>query len=87
MKALVTHRGTAAAETALCDECHSKLENRVKAEGWAGADVQPGSWTDCSGNDALECQVCGRECDAPVYPGICGNSLPCVDHLDTLTDS
>ena len=63
MKALVTEQGTATQETALCDLCYPKPENQGYAREMASRtdDINPESkFVDCSGNDALECCICGN---------------------------
>ena len=58
LRAMTTNDGTAAAETALCNDCDSD-ENRVRLEGGADSDLLPRSWAECSENSFLVCQVCG----------------------------
>ena len=61
MYALITTQETAAAETALCSK-HNTPELREWAAEQADTDVT-NEWHDCSGNWALECQVCGKSDD------------------------
>ena len=63
MYALITEQGTAAAESALCNECYSNLENKQYASDQAShsGDVIPGSWQDVTGNEALSCVICGKD--------------------------
>lgn len=63
--AIVTGDGTAAAETALCPADYESDENRVMAERQAESDVT-GPWSDCTGNDALRCIVCGADDEGTV---------------------
>lgn len=61
--ALTTDQGTAMAETALCEGCYSVEANQGYAEDCASqADDWESSngWTDCSGNEMLECVTCPR---------------------------
>ena len=61
---LVSGQGTACEETCLCAR-HLTEKNKAAVEANAsswGNQIDraiPGSWTDCSENDALECTVCG----------------------------
>ncbi len=57
--ALVTKQGTAATETALCDEHYPAHTDEAARE--ARADVAPDSWRDCTGNLVLECIICGKK--------------------------
>ena len=61
MKALVTEQGTACAETALCDKCYAVPENRANAIAERWEDAIRDSWTDCTGNDACPCIICGKK--------------------------
>lgn len=57
--ALLSKQGTAAAETALCENHYWRRRNRRDARNSAGDDVPKGArWTDCSKNEALVCP-CG----------------------------
>lgn len=65
--ALVSNPGTACSETALCAAHMTKDEQelavRVSQIGWGkagpyAADIANG-FVDCTGNETLECQVCG----------------------------
>lgn len=63
--AILTEQGTAMSETSLCDE-HLTPSNRVEAIRDADLDMglvwlQDDPFVDCSGNEALECRVCGRK--------------------------
>ena len=58
--AMVTDQGTAASETALCGE-HFTPENKDACVIGADDDVIIHSWKDCTGNDALRCNICGRK--------------------------
>ena len=63
MYALLSDQGTACSETALCNECYKDSENRAYAfEQAASSDDIPHPWdfVDCSGNDALDCCICGK---------------------------
>jgi hypothetical protein len=62
--ALLNPQGTACAETALCGLHYSDENLRTQAEQYAEADrlpdsAIPGTWTDCTDNEALTCQACG----------------------------
>lgn len=57
--AKLTDEGTAAAETALCPDDYTPT-NRGTFAAAADTDVT-GPWRDCTGNDALRCQVCGKD--------------------------
>ena len=60
--ALLSDQGTACYEACLCAACHADPANREKIENIARkiADIpNPTDWQDCTGNDALECVVCG----------------------------
>lgn len=60
MYAALTTQGTAAAETALCENHVGDLEALAQAFVNAGDDVPVDQKPhDCSGNDALSCIVCG----------------------------
>lgn len=62
MWARLTKYGTACSETALCDE-HLTF-NHINDYGYQipGDDEPPvGKYVDCTGNEALQCQVCGRK--------------------------
>lgn len=64
MKCLVTDQGTAAAETGLCEKCYRDSANQGYAREMASQsdDVDPNSdFVDCSGNDAVECCICGDD--------------------------
>ena len=50
--------GTACAETAICFACDSP-ENRKLIPESTYFDAPIGDYIDCSGNEALECQICG----------------------------
>ena len=59
MFAMVTETGTAAAETALCiDHLSSDGEHVRNLD--LPADIKDRNFVDCTGNDALNCVVCGR---------------------------
>jgi hypothetical protein len=61
MRALVTINGTAARETALCDDCFRDPDTRNDTERGADYDVDKRSgWQDCTGNDELNCNQCGE---------------------------
>ena len=63
MKSLLTDQGTAAAETALCKNCYPDEANQGYAREMASQadDIDPESnFVDCTGNDALECIICGK---------------------------
>lgn len=57
---LITHQGTAAGETGLCEHC---IDDEAKAHILAfvdeDCDVERG-FVDVTGNDAVECSVCRR---------------------------
>lgn len=64
MYALVSNQGTACGETALCNEHYTPMHrlfvthNRLSD----GPDAPiPDDWHDCTGNDALECIICGKQ--------------------------
>jgi hypothetical protein len=62
MLALVSDQGTACAETALCEHCHSNAKRRAAVEKLAAGidDIpNPRDWHDCTGNEALQCNGCG----------------------------
>lgn len=62
MFALVTDQGTAMSETALCGNCHPVIANQGYCEeqaGYAGDWEESEGWRDCSGNDCLQCIMCG----------------------------
>ena len=62
MKCLVSDQGTAAGETGLCEVCYKDTANQGYAREMASQsdDVDPKSnFIDCSGNDAMECCICG----------------------------
>jgi hypothetical protein len=63
MYALTTPQGTAAAETALCEKHVKVQEDRDRARFAADRADFPEpdrvDFQDCTGNDALECVVCG----------------------------
>lgn len=62
MKCLITDRGTAAAETFLCDICFKDAANQGYAREMASQsdDVKPTSdFVDCTDNDAAGCCICG----------------------------
>lgn len=60
MHAMVTQQGTAASETALCDDCFT-TSAAFDAERRADDDVdKQRGFIDCAGNDALVCTSCGR---------------------------
>lgn len=60
MFALLDNQGTAAAETALCSVHVNDSASMTEAILAAREDVPlPQDFNDCSGNDALECIVCG----------------------------
>lgn len=60
MYARLSEQGTACAGTALCDEHMKSAAHRAEFAD-DGDSVEPpvGPWVDCTGNEALECQVCG----------------------------
>ena len=60
MIALLSDQGTAMAETALC-ETHNKGLTcaRVYAEATSIPDWDGRGFRDCTGNDALQCVICG----------------------------
>jgi hypothetical protein len=60
MFAEVTTYGTACSETALCEDCF-KEENKQKIAKHRKPDVVIDSWTDCTGNEALSCNICGKQ--------------------------
>ena len=63
MKTLVTNQGTATPETTLCEVCYKQLENQTYAREMASQadDINPNSeFVDCTGNDAVECCICGN---------------------------
>ncbi|MGA2259416.1 MAG: hypothetical protein ABSG53_32480 [Thermoguttaceae bacterium] len=68
---MLSDQGTAASETALCEECYSD-ENREYASNMRSPilnDIpEPTAFRDCSGNDALYCCVCGRGADGAPAP-------------------
>lgn len=68
MFALVTDQGTAMHETALCGNCYPNEQNKGYAEEqahMAGDWDEKENWHDCSGNDYLQCIICG----APDFEG------------------
>lgn len=56
MFARLTTQGTAAAETAICDCCSDGNKRLISVP----SDVLDVSFHDCSENEALGCQVCGK---------------------------
>lgn len=58
--ALTTDQGTAMKETALCAGCYPVVANQGYSEDCASQtdDWDCAGWTDCTGNDALECVTC-----------------------------
>lgn len=81
MFALLSDQGTAMSLTALCDRCVTTLANCTTARNTAAAE---GDWNghdfvDCTENEALSCQSCGRVVHAVVriVYGWWGN-----DHID-----
>ena len=59
--AMVSDQGTACAETALCPKHLEDEDTRFQAIAQADSDTDVDrGFVDCSGNDALECIVCGR---------------------------
>lgn len=62
MYGLITKRGTAAAETGICQKCKVSSVNRKSVRAAALHDVNPAScFIDCTENDAMSCQICGAE--------------------------
>ena len=61
MHALTTDQGTAMAESAACSTCaETAAAERVMSDAAALASDYSGQGArDCTGNEALECQVCG----------------------------
>lgn len=62
MKCLVSDQGTGTHETALCENCYKDEANQLYARNMAcnADDIDPESdFVDCSGNDALDCVICG----------------------------
>jgi hypothetical protein len=57
MLALVTNQGTAASETALCEQCFEN-DAAVLRIG-TPKDVPVRQWVDCTGNEYLSCNSCG----------------------------
>ena len=58
--AFVNEQGTAAGETALCEDCKEDKKNIKTALGQANLDVDIGKGlVDCSLNDAICCITCG----------------------------
>ena len=71
MKALLSARGTAMSETALCDACSESERNVHMAINKADNDWNGNlPMVDCSENTELECQNCGKKDPAQV------NSIP-----------
>lgn len=69
MFALVTGQGTGMHETALCGKCYPVVANQGFCEDraqMAGDWDEAESWHDCSGNEALQCVMCG----APDFEGL-----------------
>ena len=61
-----TNQGTGTTETCLCSLCYENLENIGYARNLAVKtnDIDPyGDFVDCTGNDALNCCVCGKNAD------------------------
>ena len=65
--AMVSGQGTACYEACLCSECDNP-QNRAAIEAYTTVSSNhmseidrpmPGSWTDCTDNDALTCNTCG----------------------------
>jgi len=61
MYAYVTNQGTAMSETAICNRCVGDSLNVAKITVVAGnaEDYNSDDLMDCTGNDQLECQICG----------------------------
>jgi hypothetical protein len=57
MYARLTDQGTAICETAVCAECLASVGNAAIED--LNAPDATGEHVDCSGNEALECQLCG----------------------------
>jgi hypothetical protein len=68
MYALLTTRGTAAHETALCNHCYLEPQVRQRYSAAAFPDVASTEYTDCSGNEALVCVHCGEDSSQPSGP-------------------
>ena len=63
MKTLVTNQGTATPETALCETCYLDKANQGYAREMASRtdDIDPkGNFVDCTGNEAVDCCICGK---------------------------
>lgn len=64
MYALVSDQGTAAAETALCEDCFEDDENKDYARKQASTVLKDipdlETFHDCTGNDVLSCCICGH---------------------------
>lgn len=58
--ALVTDQGTATVESALCIE-HYTDANKALCSAISYVDVVLNSWTDCTSNEELYCNICGRD--------------------------
>lgn len=89
MLALVSDRGTACAETALCEQCHGNAKRRAAVENLAAGidDVpNPRDRHDCTGNEALQCCDCGYpKLLVWVRVGDCGE-YESFDRLDDAID-
>jgi len=61
-----TDQGTGTPETCLCSKCFESRENISYARNCAYTtdDIDPvGEFVDCSGNNTLECCICGKRID------------------------
>ena len=59
MLAMVTYQGTAASETALCDDCFSVTSYYAEQRADEDVDKQRG-FVRVDDNDQLECSSCGK---------------------------
>lgn len=59
MLALTSTQGTAMGETAICDTHPEADRNILKRLAHRSGDWDHGDFHDCSGNEALTCQMCG----------------------------
>lgn len=60
MLALTSDQGTAMSETAICDTHPEAERDTLKRLAARSGDWDHGDFHDCTGNEALTCQVCGR---------------------------
>jgi hypothetical protein len=63
MFALTTTQGTAMAETAICSDHWAKTFKRIRSNAQFIEDWDRLNFVDCSGNELLECTVCGATAD------------------------